>query len=285
VVSEVRIRGFHLLLTIHETPSWARPPAEDETHDGPPADPEALGAFLTAVSTRYAGLVDAYQIWQSPNRGAHWDGHSSPQAYLQFCQIAYQTIKAADPDAIVVSGDLEIGSSRLQSGDMDGLAFLEEMMHSDVAGPYDVLALYVDPSDETVTEWVVGAHQLVSRAAGIPIWITRAGSSCPTCDSAKLAACEERQAADLIYLLTQVENLPSVRALMIDNFNLSTIDANHPDAGKSLMRPDWSPRPAFLAVAQVRQEMQAVTKQIPELVLHNGASQSSPKTDSMVLKE
>jgi hypothetical protein len=128
VVSEVRIRGFHLLLVIDGTPAWALAGLTRSAEDGPPADPTTLVRFLGILSARYAGMVDAYQIWQSPNVGTYWNGSPDPQAYGKLLQRAYQAIKAADPGALVVSADLALGVLESEPRYMDALEFLDEMI-------------------------------------------------------------------------------------------------------------------------------------------------------------
>jgi len=285
VVTEVRLRGFHLLLVIDGTPPWARGELAPGASDGPPADPAAFATFLNRLSARYIGLVDAYQIWQSPNAGAFWSAQPSPQDYSRLLRAAYHAVKAVDPDALIVSADVELGSDHLQPDSIDGLAFLEDLIQSGAAGTYDVLGLALDPSITSLDEQLVSVRQIVSHAGEVPIWITRAGWSCALADSAAMAACEAHQADYLLDLAAQVERHSDVRAFMVDNLNLSIIDANHVAAGRSLMRSDWSPRPAFLELARIRQEQTMAAEMAPVAPTHNRASQSGPKPHHGVIRQ
>ena len=38
----------------------------------PPEDLADFASFMTNLVTRYAGLVDAYEIWKSPNLLKYW---------------------------------------------------------------------------------------------------------------------------------------------------------------------------------------------------------------------
>jgi len=285
VVSKVRLRGFHLLLVIDGTPPWARGELAPGTSDGPPADPAAFATFMNRLSTRYIGLVDAYQIWQSPNLRAFWSAQPSPQDYSRLLRVAYHAVKAVDPDALIVSADVELGSDQLQPDSIHGLAFLQDMIQSGAAGTYDVLGLALDPSITSPVESLARVRQLVTQDGEVPLWIIRAGWSCPLADSAAMAACEGQQADYLLDLAAQVEQLPDVGVFMVDNLNLSIIDANHVAAGKSLLRSDWSPRPVFLELARMRQEQTMATETVPVSTAHNRASQSGPKPHHGVVRQ
>jgi hypothetical protein len=58
-------------------------------------------AWVTALVTRYAGRIHAYELWNEPNDTLFWNGTYAQMARL--CQLAYPIIKSIDPNAIVVS--------------------------------------------------------------------------------------------------------------------------------------------------------------------------------------
>jgi polysaccharide biosynthesis protein PslG len=284
VVSEVRLRGFHLLLAIDGTPAWARGDLAAGACDAPPIDPATFASFINRLSARYMGLVDAYQIWQSPNVGTFWNAQPSPQGYSQLLHVAYHSVKAVDPDALIVSADLDLGDLKSRPDSVDGLIFLGDMIQFGAVGTYDVLGLALDPSITSPVELLTRVRQVVAREGEAPIWITRVGLSCPLADSAATAACEEQQAEYLLDLAPRVERLPYIQAFMVDNLNLSIVDANQLVAEKSLMRSDWSPRPVFLAYARMRQEQVMLSETALISTAHNRASQSGPKPHHGVVK-
>jgi hypothetical protein len=277
VVSVVRIRGFHLLLVIDATPAWALPEMTAGAKDGPPADPATLAQFLATLSAHYAGVVDAYQVWQSPNVGAYWNGRPDPIAYSKLLQTASRAVKSGDPGALVVSADLVLGPAESDQSSMDGLSFLQEMIQFGGGSAYDVLGVALDPLAGSPIQLLEGAHQLATQRRDVPIWITRAGWSCTQADPAVMMACEEQQADYLIQLAAEIDGSHFVQAFMVDNFNLSTADATNPASGRSLIRSDWSPRPAFLEYARLRQEQAVAAERITTSAAHNRASQSGPK--------
>jgi hypothetical protein len=75
--------------------------------NGPPPDLVAWGAHVEAVARAGKGLVEAYEIGNEPNQSWQW-GHQvpDPAEYVAALEIAYNRIKAVDPEAVVVSAGL-----------------------------------------------------------------------------------------------------------------------------------------------------------------------------------
>ena len=66
-----------------------------------------LGNFMAALATRYKGRVQAYEVWNEQNFSREWGGGTiNAGAYVELLKVAYPRIKAADPNAIVISGAL-----------------------------------------------------------------------------------------------------------------------------------------------------------------------------------
>lgn len=60
-----------------------------------------------AIALQGLGIVDAYEIGNEPNMEWQWMNQPpDPADYVEVLRIAYEEIKAVDPDAIVVSGGL-----------------------------------------------------------------------------------------------------------------------------------------------------------------------------------
>jgi hypothetical protein len=76
---------------------------------GMPADLDQWGDHVEAIARAGRGRVEAYEIGNEPNVGSLWGGDDEPPDpghYVQVLQVAYERIKAVDPDAIVVSAGL-----------------------------------------------------------------------------------------------------------------------------------------------------------------------------------
>src|SRR5712692_6863608 len=96
-----------IIARIDQQPTWAaaNSPGVNST---PPANMQVFGTFLSAMAQRYKGKIAAYQIWDEPNLWYEWGGKGNvnASAYVGMLKVAYAAIKAADPQAIVLGGDL-----------------------------------------------------------------------------------------------------------------------------------------------------------------------------------
>ena len=90
--------GIQPLVVLQGVPTWTRPDFEE----GQGFRPE-WEAFCTAVATRYAGVVPAYEIWNEPNLDRFWH-EGNPLNFSDVLSRAVTKIKAADPHALVISG-------------------------------------------------------------------------------------------------------------------------------------------------------------------------------------
>lgn len=106
IVNMLQGQGTKILFTITAAPDWSRSILEE---NGPPDNFADYGDFVTALAARYAGRVNAYEIWNEPNLRSKWKStiHTiSPESYLQLLRFGYDAVKAANPEAIVISAGL-----------------------------------------------------------------------------------------------------------------------------------------------------------------------------------
>jgi polysaccharide biosynthesis protein PslG len=108
VVQQVNEHGLSLLALL----------TMDHDRDGfwagePPQNIEHFADFVSRIAERYdctsqaAGCIQAYQIWREPNLAREWGGNRpNPAQYLSMLKEAYAVIKAANPNAIVISAGL-----------------------------------------------------------------------------------------------------------------------------------------------------------------------------------
>jgi hypothetical protein len=282
LILNIKPTGIRLLLSVSAAPDWARAPNSDLTLDGPPADPAAFAAFMSALATRYRGTVGAYEIWPEANLHQHWSTPEgvSPARYAELLRPAAAAIRAADPMTIIISG----GLAPISSGDgflaMDDLTFYQQLYASGAFQGVDALGAYVDgynnppantPDQASPAGSYTGQssfyfrHYEAVRAIMVAngdttrsLWLTSAGwaSTATRVPSLEYAAdvTEEQQADYLIEALLQAQSQPYLAALIVNNFNYATIPNAPPSqAAYSLLNPDWSARPAFPALAQARQ--------------------------------
>lgn len=115
-VDLVRAAGMDVMLTVTGPgPLWtSRSPRRRNARYKP--DPRAFGSFARRVAARYGDRVDTYLIWNEPNIPGWLDPQLecrhrvctpvAPHLYRELLAAAYRTIKAADPGAAVVMGEL-----------------------------------------------------------------------------------------------------------------------------------------------------------------------------------
>jgi hypothetical protein len=90
----------------------------------------------------YADRIDAWEIGNEPNLIEEWHKPPDPAAYASLLEIAYREIKAADPDAIVVSAGLAPLNARGDPNHLNDLDFLREMYAQGAANHMDVLGIH-----------------------------------------------------------------------------------------------------------------------------------------------
>jgi hypothetical protein len=265
IVYEAANRGLHLTLLISDAPPWIGTVAEEAAPGSQalPADLAAWARFLTALASRYDGLVDAYQIWQAPDLSAKWNS-DSVVGYVQLLQVAYQVISLQSPGTLVVSAGLPADA---------GLGYLAAMYRAGLAAYCDAVAV-------SLAGATAGDYQLVRQVmaangdGGKPVWLTGLGWPTTTGGSACAAGVSEKQQADsLVHTVRIAEQEPSIQLVMVDNYNRSVVAPSSEAACYSLIRSDWSARPAFLDLAQMRQEEQF--RAVGQLTMH--ASRRAPQ--------
>jgi polysaccharide biosynthesis protein PslG len=109
IVDEVQRRGLRLVARLSDTPGWALPAElySDDFLDSPPADFADFATYCGTIASRYVGRIDAYQIWNEPNLSREWGGRPPDAAgYVGLLKACSDAIRAADPDAIIISAGL-----------------------------------------------------------------------------------------------------------------------------------------------------------------------------------
>jgi hypothetical protein len=245
-VYEVSNRGLHLMLLISDTPDWVETVGEDLAPGSHalPADLDAWTRFLVALVSRYDGLVDAYQVWGAPDLSAAWNSDSA-SSYVQLLRAAHQVIRSHSPGTLVVSAGLPADA---------GLGYLAAMYRAGLAAHCDAVAVSLGRA--TAGDYLLVRQVMAANGdEGKPVWLTGLGWPAATGDGACAPGVSEEQQADsLVGAIRMAEQEPSIQLVIVDNYNWSVVDPSSNGACFSLIRSDWSARPAFLELAQMRQE-------------------------------
>jgi polysaccharide biosynthesis protein PslG len=263
-VERARASGLRILLSVVRSPPWA------DERGGLPDDPAAFAGFMRTLAQRYAGQVAAYQVWNEPNLAVENGGApGTPAEYLATLRAAYPAVKAADPCALVVSAALAATATGDRAAAAPDLPFLEELYRLDggaflrsadiVAahpggGPYDPDAEWIAHQPDSSARYFRHVERvralMLSHGDTRQVWITEVGWTVDSAAGAPPPVSEEQQAEYLLRALYRTRNYyPWVTAVFVWNLNFSVIGAPGDEkATFGILRPDWSPRPAYLTL-------------------------------------
>ena len=137
IVQQAEDKGLKLLVRMDREPGWAGPP---------PQNTDDYVDFLSAAATRYKGRIAAYQIWNEPNLAREWGNKPpNPAEYTAMLKASYDAIKAADPNALVLTAGMAptTETSERAMFDLDFYRGMYEAMGSGGStGYFDMLGVH-----------------------------------------------------------------------------------------------------------------------------------------------
>ena len=166
MIAAMELAGLKVLLNVYDAPDWSRTTytetlnSQFREYGGPPEDYGDFAAFLANLVTRYAGLVDAYEIWKSPNLVKFWtvpvytrtqemtdDGdygipdeiQLGARYYVPLLEIAYNAIKSHDEEALVIAAGLAPVGFSDNYNSIDTGTFLNNMLVEGAASVSDAI--------------------------------------------------------------------------------------------------------------------------------------------------
>ena len=270
--------GIKLLLTIYAAPDWSRASYLERmnsrlrAYGGPPTDLADFAQFLAQTAARYAGIVAAYEIWKAPNLLKYWNVpvyEQAPQAnedgdyglpaaidlgpaqYAALLELAYNTIKAHDAEALVIlAGLAPVGftdnyNSIATDRYLDDLLALGAAAYADGIGaifsasavPPTMLCCAQPPGVESHYESFIQnfdglmahyAAALDKHEVELPLWLTQVGWG--TAEGANLAVpatgyewlTYTSQAEQALYVRQAyqlAQGMPALSAIFLYNLN------------------------------------------------------------------
>jgi hypothetical protein len=249
-VDLARGAGYKILVTVQKSPSWANHGADESA---PPADSAELAEYMGFLASRYAGEVQAYEVWAEPNNPAAWPLGPDPIQYGWMLRTVAPSIRAADPSAKVVFGGL--------SGNDYG--YLEQLYAamSDIGDYFDVMAThaYVDSAQSPEAAWLTGDRLAVGAFSSYrevratmekygdtkPIWLTQFGWSTTTLPDQGVSAQTQADYLTRAYECLEQDDYVDV-ALWFSLRNQSGDDTWRGQLG-TLSR-NFTPKPAYDAL-------------------------------------
>ena len=160
------------------TPIWAtaRPKEKSDYQPGNAAEPSNMQFwrdYVRTVVTRYKGRIEAYEIWNEPNRKDDFSGTVRQLANLT--HEAYSIIKSVDPAALVVSASPTASN---------GIDWFSQYLAQGAGNWIDVVGyhLYVNPlpPEEMLPLGEAVRHTMKMHGIGSkPLWDTETGWAKP----------------------------------------------------------------------------------------------------------
>jgi hypothetical protein len=272
--------GLNVMVSVQHAPQFLRGPASGLM----PADPSTYQRFLQAMASRYAGKIKAYELWNEENLAREaGPGNVNPATYLPLLKAGYAGVKAGDAAAQVFLGALSPTGANQPGVSMDDLEYLKGLYAlngGEVRNYYDVLAAHLsgfsNPPDCTPATpqcslsgawntdpsffafYRLGQYHDALVAAGDDkkIWLTEFGY-----DSSDVAVpgyeystfvSEDAQARFLVQAFQIARQTSYIGGVMVWNLNYQAVVPKSDEKwGFSVLRGDWSARPAFTALASM----------------------------------
>jgi hypothetical protein len=144
IVATLRERKVNILGIISYSANWATPAKEDDAAPSAvsayPPDLNKYSAFVTTLVSRYKDSIHHWEVWNEPDNASMWKPAPNAKQYAELLKTAHRAIKAANPNAKVLTGGV--------SG--NAVPFLEEMLAAGAGNSFDILALhpYAVPAGE-----------------------------------------------------------------------------------------------------------------------------------------
>ncbi|HEX5166505.1 MAG TPA: hypothetical protein VFV93_13970 [Thermomicrobiales bacterium] len=274
-VDQIAGSNLKILLVVAKAPDWALDPSGNQLL----ADYGQFQELMQFVSQRYAGKVQAWEIWNEQNLAYEVNGTVRVNDYVDLLKAGYEGVRAGDPNALVVFGGLTpngVNDPSVAIDDVEYLTQIYQVNGGEIANYFDVLGMHVssthnppdtmwpdNPSDEEgynddESFYFRRAEQLwdvlvANGDSAKPVWITEFGwttaNQAPGYEYGVNNT--EQEVAD--YLVRSFEIARTewsfVTGMFVWNLNWSTLTT--PDDEKypwSALNEDWTPRPAYDAL-------------------------------------
>jgi polysaccharide biosynthesis protein PslG len=274
---------IRVMFTVVAAPAWAR---SGKSGVGPPDDYQDFYDFMGAMAAHFRGRAHAYEIWNEQNLSREWEGAPLSAAdYVRLLQGAHLAIKAVDPNAIVVSG----GPTPTEINDgvwaIDDRVYLQAMYDAGLKDYCDAVGAhplgFANPPDVYYTggDYDPGREYddlpiyffrntiqdyysivLANDDGQKHIWATEFGWG--TVDGMGVEPSpgyeftedinEAQQADYIVRAYTWSRDWGHAGVMFLWNLNFWPAAGPYNETAKySIVRGDWSPRPAYAALKQM----------------------------------
>ena len=244
-IAVARAAGQKVLMLVSQSPSWA---SGSSNKQSPPQNPADYADFLRFLATRWAGKVDAWEVWNEPNIDRFWPTGPDPAKYTALLKAAYPVIKSADPNAKVVFAGPSTNDYK----------FIEDAYAAGAKDYFDVMGTHpyscngpesVAQKDGRISQFSYLGYReirksMLARGDDKPIWFTEFGWSTST---QQCGVSEATQADYLTKAFKLAAQDPYVQVAFWYNFrnNSWSHDADDIESRYGLLRTDYSHKPSY----------------------------------------
>lgn len=268
IVDLAQQNEIRIIARLSNPPAWSRALPVAETGDkAPPDDFNDFGDFAAIVAERYRGQVHYFQVWNEPNGNDEWGQHQpvNPEAFTELLCVAYDRIKAVNPEAVVLAGALTPTLAN-DGRNMNDLIFLERMYQAGAGSCFDVMSaqgygLWSGAADQRLRPTVINyPHHLLIRDVMVrhgdaqkPLWISEMGwnvapDGVPPLFG-RVTEAEQAQYAVEAYQRAQ-ESWPWVGVVNYWFFKRAAdFEKDQPFYYFRMMEPDFTPLPVWESLA------------------------------------
>lgn len=274
-VNAANAAGLKVLFSVVAAPSWA---VSGGSHF--PAHPADAATFFGGMAAHFKGRVAAYEVWNEENFAVEvGPGNINAGNYVEVLKAVYPAIKAADPGAIVVTGAPTPTGVNDPNIAMRDLTYLQQMYAYQggvVKQYFDALGAHNEPYGNQPEETVASHSKpdysgdssfffrqvedyrnlMVQNGDGSKgIWQTEIGYDSNPLSPASYSYAQgitEQQQADWLARLFAYSkaNYPWMGTMFVWNLNYQAIVGQSDEKwGFGVLRADYSPRPAYTALA------------------------------------
>ncbi len=283
-VAGASAKGVKVMLSVVKSPDWVG------ANGGLPTGTQDFADFMGFLTRRYAGRVQAYEIWNEENYAVETGGRVNVAAYLPVLKAGYRAVKEADPTAVVVFGGLTptgITNPAIALNDVDYLRQIYALNGGEVKQYYDVLGAHpgsnCNPPD---TSWpdspattpcgtdpdggrsytkdnsfyfkrILEIRKVLEDAGegGKKMWLTEFGwttaNQAPGYGYGKFVS-EQQQAQYLTRAFDLGKSYPWMGVIFVWNLNFAAITSPGDEKYPwGVLRGDGSPRPAYIALKEM----------------------------------